>query len=99
MIVWGGFGDSGDSGSTGGIYDPETDSWATLSTADAPSARGAHTAVWTGTRMIVWGGSENFSYLSTGGAYDPSTDTWTPTSTVEAPSPRWVTPRCGRDRG
>ena len=60
------------------------DTWTATSTSGAPSARRAHTAVWTGTEMILWGGlGEN-----TGGRYDPSTDTWTATSTTNAPSGR-----------
>ena len=62
------------------------DTWTATSTTNAPSARGDHTAVWTGTEMIVWGGF-NFpvGYLNTGGRYNPSTDTWTATSTTNAP--------------
>lgn len=30
--------------------------WQTTSTANAPSARRYHTAVWTGQKMLVWGG-------------------------------------------
>ena len=33
------------------------DSWTPTSTYGAPVARNRHTAVWTGTRMIVWGGN------------------------------------------
>jgi len=50
----------------------------------APSGRGNHTAIWTGSRMVVWGGN----YLNTGGRYDPVMDAWTATSTVGAPSAR-----------
>src|SRR6476660_899142 len=32
------------------------DTWTATSTTNAPSARAGHTAVWTGTEMIVWGG-------------------------------------------
>ena len=42
---------------------------------NVPEARASHTAVWTGTEMIVWG------YGNTGGRYKPSTNTWSPTST------------------
>jgi len=43
--------------STGGRYNPTTDSWTATSTgANAPSRRYYQTAVWTGTEMIVWGG-------------------------------------------
>ena len=61
--------------------------WVPTSTAGAPSARGGQTAVWTGSRMIVWGGFGE-SRLNTGGIYNPPTDQWMPTTTVGAPSPR-----------
>jgi hypothetical protein len=32
------------------------DSWTATSTTNAPSPRSSHTAVWTGSEMIVWGG-------------------------------------------
>ena len=35
---------------------PCTDQWGATSTANAPYARSFHTAVWTGSEMIVWGG-------------------------------------------
>ena len=41
---------------TGGRYNPSTDSWTATSTTNAPAARVVHTAVWTGSEMIVWGG-------------------------------------------
>jgi hypothetical protein len=41
---------------TGGRYNPGTDSWTPTSTTDAPLSREDHTAVWTGSQMIVWGG-------------------------------------------
>src|SRR6202040_495776 len=48
-----------------------------------------HTAVWTGSEMIVWGGFPDPNiYVNTGGRYNPSTDTWTATSTTNAPSRR-----------
>jgi N-acetylneuraminic acid mutarotase len=83
MIIWGGYGGNG-SLSTGGRYNPSTDSWAATSTANAPTPVG--TAVWTGTEMIVWGGSGG--YLNTGGRYNPVTDSWAPTSTANAPTGR-----------
>jgi hypothetical protein len=84
MIVWGG---GYPLSSTGGTYDPATDSWATTSTTGAPSGREWPAAVWTGSRMIVWGGNAS-GYTNTGGSYDPATDTWTATSTTGAPTPR-----------
>src|SRR5438876_690610 len=63
------------------------DSWTATSTTSAPAARSAHTAVWTGSEMIVWGGLNN-SYLNTGGRYNTSADSWTATSTTNAPAGR-----------
>jgi N-acetylneuraminic acid mutarotase len=79
-------GPSDNSSATVGCFD---DKWtptrvtsACLTT--APDARADHTAVWTGSEMIVWGGSR----LNTGGRYNPSTDSWTATSTTNAPAGR-----------
>ena len=45
--------------------------------------------MWTGSEMIVWGGSDiNGNVLNTGGRYNPSTDSWTATSTTNAPDGR-----------
>src|SRR5262249_5931273 len=55
--------------------------------ANAPSARSSHTAVWTGSEMIVWGGTFYPSdYFNTGGRYDPAANTWAATNTGNAPS-------------
>jgi hypothetical protein len=63
------------------------DSWAPTITTNAPTTRGDHTAVWTGSEMIVWGGC---CFWNTGGRYNPSTDTWTATSIINAPSERFL---------
>jgi len=92
MVVWGGLINSNYSPfNTGGRYDPATDTWTPTSTVGAPSPRYFHTAVWTGSRMVAWGGYDDITGMAcvTGGRYDPATDTWTPTSTVGAPSPRY----------
>jgi len=41
---------------SGARYEPLTDTWTPTSTADAPLGRYSHTATWTGSEMIVWGG-------------------------------------------
>jgi len=98
MIVWGGegvfappapnsvdrvFGD-------GAAYDPVADAWSPIA-AGGPTTRG-HTAVWTGTRMIVWGGRDAFALslqaVDVGGVYDPVSDSWTATSLAGAPAAR-----------
>ena len=44
-----------------------SNSWkANLSTGSVPSGRSDHTAVWTGTKMIVWGGTGESGLLNTG---------------------------------
>jgi hypothetical protein len=89
MIVWGGAQGSDDYLHTGGRYTPATDSWAPTSQGlNVPLARAQHTAVWTGSEMIVWGGF-GYGLHGTGGRYNPSTDTWTPTSNgPNVPEPR-----------
>jgi len=90
VIVWGGNTGS-DLTDTGGRYDPTTDTWTPITTTGAPSARDEHTAVWTGTEIIVWGGDISFGSrgeTNTGARYNPSTDTWTPITTTGAPSAR-----------
>src|SRR6266567_3206094 len=66
------------------------DTWTATTTSNVPSARDAHTAVWTGSEMIVWGGFEPFSSFNTGGRYNPSTDSWTATSLTNAPTARYA---------
>jgi N-acetylneuraminic acid mutarotase len=63
MIVWG-----GSSLNDGGQYDPIANTWTATTATGVPSGRLNHTAVWTGSRMIVWGGA-NSSYLNDGGQW------------------------------
>jgi N-acetylneuraminic acid mutarotase len=85
MIIWGGENDVSFLGlNTGARYNPSTDTWTATSLINAPAARSNHTAVWTGTEMIIWGGEGN-----TGARYNPSTDTWTATSLTNAPAGRY----------
>src|SRR5947208_8471066 len=94
MIVWGGYFDIPNNLiflNTGGLYRPAANSWIATNITNAPSARAEHTAVWTGSEMIVWGGyfeDNGFQELNTGGLYDPSTDSWTATSITNVPSER-----------
>jgi N-acetylneuraminic acid mutarotase len=88
MIIWGGGQAALDATNTGGRYNPSTDRWTPTSISGAPSARSGHTAIWTGTEMIVWGGTGEFApeRTNTGCRYNPTTDTWTATNTTAAPS-------------
>ena len=65
------------------------DTWTAITTTNAPSARAGHTATWTGSEMIVWGGYDGANFWNTGGKYNPSTDSWAATSTANAPSGRY----------
>src|SRR5262249_577685 len=59
--------------------------WKDVTTTGAPSARHNHTAVWTGSQMIVWGGWDGSYELKTGARYSPTTDSWTDLPTTGAP--------------
>lgn len=84
MLVWGGGYDY--TFSLGGIvYDPLTTHWKPMSrspctvsynrTAFCP--RALATAVWTGTQMLIWGGSgPGVAEDAQGAAYVPATDSW-----------------------
>src|SRR5438045_7243360 len=72
----------------GPVDPPTTDSWAATTTTNAPAARILHTAVWTGSEMIIWGGQDSSNFFNTGGRYNPSTDSWRSTSTINVPEGR-----------
>jgi hypothetical protein len=95
LIIWGGakFGsrDRVECYGDGGIYDPALDTWSPVSPVNAPSPRRGHSAVWTGSEMIVWGGMssdeieyyEGDTYFSSqvyedGAIYNPSSQSWRP---------------------
>ena len=90
MIVWGGYNAANTLDfNDGGVYDPAAKSWTAVTTGGAPSARAGHTAVWTGSAMIVWGGA-NYSgaALDGGGVYYPTANNWTATTPGGAPPAR-----------
>jgi N-acetylneuraminic acid mutarotase len=87
MIVWGGFDSRTQSMlNTGGQYDPDTDTWSPTSPSNAATPRADHTAVWTGSQMLVWGGRDGTSLLEDGARYDPARDTWSPITDRAAPT-------------
>jgi hypothetical protein len=71
MIVWGGVVNGSTFLRTGGRYDASSDTWVATTANGVPEARAEHTAVWTGSEMIVWGGQSGLSpfVLNTGGRY------------------------------
>lgn len=89
MIIWAGYNvHIGELYGDGARYNPSTNAWTAIAAAGAPNARSYHSAVWTGTEMIIWGGANEPIFDSSGGRYNPATNTWTPTSQVNAPSYR-----------
>lgn len=87
MIVYGGYGScSGTYCSDAASYKPSTDAWTSLPS-PALSGRYQHTAVWTGTEMIVWGGTGSTSYMADGARFNPTSGTWT---TLPAPPSGFV---------
>src|SRR5690349_834663 len=74
------------------------DGWSPISTLNAPTARAAHSALFTridGTdQMIVWGGQDSnmIPFANTGGRWKRTTNQWSPTSTENAPAGRQLHP-------
>ena len=90
MLVWGGRNGGSIPGypRAGGVYDPGTDTWQAMTLENAPSGRTGQTAVWTGTHLLIWGGTYGMSFSASGGRYHPGTDTWQYTATLNAPAGR-----------
>lgn len=97
MCIWGGYlwdpvTEDDELLDTGACYNPETDTWTTITNDEtAPSARYGHAAIWTGSKMcILMGGdmSED-GYALDGKCYDPATQLWSAMAGDEnAPSER-----------
>lgn len=62
--------------------------WASMSTLNAPLVRSGHSMVWTGQKLLVWGGAGGGNYLADGGIYDPATDSWSSLNTTNGPAAR-----------
>jgi N-acetylneuraminic acid mutarotase len=90
MIVWGGWDPTGfnDYYGDGARYSPATDSWTTMTSAGSPTPRVFPAAVWTGSRLLVWGGAGPSGMLNDGASYDPGTGIWHSLA-PSVLSPRW----------
>lgn len=92
LIVFGGEGAAGEVGTgavlplSGGVTPAAA--WSDVAAFGAPSARVGHTAVWTGTRMLVWGGKSGGTPLGNGAAFDPVNNAWTALPATGAPAAR-----------
>lgn len=83
MVIWGGqeYNTYGNHLDTGASYDPETDTWHSMSSENAPSIRTNHSAVagviYGKQVMIICGGQDQYnSYERDCLAYNPQDDTW-----------------------
>jgi N-acetylneuraminic acid mutarotase len=92
MLVWSGYGGTNFRGVySGGSYDPVADAWSAITTNGAPRGAGEAAFVWTGSKMIVWGGSTNASYsgvINSGGVYDPALNSWSTMAGTPPPARR-----------
>ncbi len=83
MLVWGG--GNATLTNTGGVYTPPSNaaanSWTTMTTTGAPLRRMQQPAIWTGSKMVIWGGAWS-PFYNDGGSYDPVTNSWTSLSAV-----------------
>jgi hypothetical protein len=90
VVVWGG----GDAASTtdyssGSRYDPLTNSWQVTTTLGAPPGRRGTYGVWTGSRVLFFGGADKSGNPSSAiDLYDPVNDTWSTSSVAGQPTAR-----------
>ena len=78
----------------GGRYNPVTGNWTLFPGNVAVPGRLGHSTVWTGGKMIVWGGysvdaGNVYTYLNSGGIFNPVPDQWTAINTAGAPAGRY----------
>ncbi len=84
MVLWGGH-DGFAMFDDGGIYDVANDSWEAVPSVLFANGKGLSprlmtSAVWTGTKLVVWGGVDRTTnppaFRNDGASYDPATRTW-----------------------
>lgn len=90
LVVWGGTGETGElnTGAQLVFSNGLPDHWTAMTTTAAPLGRVGHTAVWTGDRVIFWGGQNGGVPLDDGGVYCLC-DEWKGVSSTNAPLPRY----------
>jgi N-acetylneuraminic acid mutarotase len=92
LIVWGGMlASTPSSTNTGAVLDPTTNVWSTMNTSDAPEARKAPSALWTGSYFVVWGGESDgptTGGVRSGGLFNPATNLWAPITVTDEPTMR-----------
>ena len=91
LVIWGGQGETGETGSgallpiAGGTA---PGAWTAINASGALSARQGHSAVWTGQKILYFGGKQGGTFLGDGAAFDPVSNTWSPLPSSGAPAAR-----------
>lgn len=90
MVVWGGTGENGELNTGGQLLftNGAPLQWLPMTTRNAPYPRIGHSAVWTGDRVLIWGGQSGGVPLDDGAAFCPC-DEWQSLSPTNAPTPRF----------
>jgi len=92
MVVFGGQDHNANPNNYGYEFDPATNSWDSINDSyalDAPQSRYRHASVWTGTRLLIWGGvSFSSSYITDGKSMHIADGTTQPMATTSEPSAR-----------
>lgn len=91
VLVWGGTGQSGELNTGAQLLldgNGVPTGWIAMNSLNAPSARSGHSMVWTGQKLLVWGGQSGPNFLADGAAYYPVADTWSPITATNGPSAR-----------
>ena len=87
VLVWGGGPDSNNQGqNTGKLYDLVTSAW--IDVAVAPIGRRNPVAAWTGSKVLLWGGTSGGAAIAGGALYDPALNKWSVMANANAPSSR-----------
>lgn len=90
LILWGGSDATGglNTGAQLAFSGNAPTAWTPTGTANAPTGRVGHSALWTGQYLLIWGGANGGARLGDGAAYDPAANTWTTLTSSGAPTAR-----------
>jgi len=96
VLVWGGGPDNNNMGlNTGKLYDLITSAW--LDVAVAPIGRRNPIAIWTGSKVLLWGGTSGGAAIAGGAMYEPITNKWSVITNANATSSRTGVGWAGKD--
>lgn len=90
-LVWGGFRNNTSGPNylgNGAVFNPRTKHWRGVDGENIPQPRKGHSLVWTGDKIVVWGGDGGPFKLATGSSLDLTSMKWTPLSGSSSLKPR-----------